>query len=130
MARRAVEALRAMFRVSERFACRVVGQHRRTQRHVGKVDDIEEAKLRRWLREIAAEHIRWGRRMAYRVLRREGWMDGEPQAGASALAGGGPAAAHSQKAEAGQARRWIRAASPSRTPAAGLGHRLPVRRHG
>jgi hypothetical protein len=25
------------------------------------------------LREIAAEHIRWGRRMAYRLLRREGW---------------------------------------------------------
>ena len=62
-----------MFRVSERFACRVVGQHRSTQRHVGKVDDIEEAKLRRRLREIAAEHIRWGRRMAYRVLRREDW---------------------------------------------------------
>ena len=67
-------ALRAMFRVSERFACRVVGQHRSTQRHVGKVDDIEEAKLRRRLREIAAEHIRWGRRMAYRLLRREGWL--------------------------------------------------------
>ena len=68
-----MEALRAMFRVSERFACRVVGQHRSTQWHVGKVDDIEEAKLRRRFREIAAEHIRWGRRMAYRVLRREGW---------------------------------------------------------
>ncbi len=62
-----------MFRVSERFACRVVGQHRSTQRHAIKVVDIEEAKLRRRLREIAVEHIRWGRRMAYRVLRREGW---------------------------------------------------------
>ena len=62
-----------MFRVSERFACRVVGQHRSTQRHAGKVVDIEEAKLRRRLREIAAEHIRWGRRLAYRVLLREGW---------------------------------------------------------
>ena len=29
--------------------------------------------MRRRLREIAAEHIRWGRRMAYRLLRREGW---------------------------------------------------------
>ena len=64
-----------MFRVSERFACRVVGQHRSTQRHATKVVDIEEAKLRRRLREIAAEHIRWGRRMAYRLLRREGWLD-------------------------------------------------------
>ncbi len=63
-----------MFRVSERFACRVVGQDRSTQRHSIKIVDIEEAKLRRRLREIAAEHIRWGLRMAYRVLRREGWL--------------------------------------------------------
>jgi len=59
-----------------------VGQHRSTQRHGGKVIDLEEAKLRQRLREIAAAlqsaplgatHIRWGRRMAYRLLRREGW---------------------------------------------------------
>lgn len=52
----------------------MVGQHRSTQRHGGRVVDIEEAKLRRRLQEIAAEHIRWGRRMAYRLLRREGWL--------------------------------------------------------
>jgi putative transposase len=52
----------------------VVGQHRSTQRHSGKVVDLEEAKLRHRLREIASEHIRWGRRMAYRLLRREGWI--------------------------------------------------------
>jgi transposase InsO family protein len=51
-----------------------VGQHRSTQRHRGKIVDIEEVKLRHRLREIAAEHIRWGRRMAYRLLRREGWL--------------------------------------------------------
>ena len=51
----------------------MVGQHRSTQRHGGKVTGIEEAKLRRRLREIAVEHIRWGRRMTYRLLRREGW---------------------------------------------------------
>ena len=69
----AVDALRALYRVSERFACRVVGQHHSTQRDGGLVVDIEEAKLRRRLREIATEHICWGRRMAYRLLRREGW---------------------------------------------------------
>ena len=62
-----------MFRVSERFACRVVGQHRSTQRHSIKVVDIQEAKLRRRLREIAAEHIRWGRRTGQPLLRRKGW---------------------------------------------------------
>ena len=50
----------------------MAGQHRSTQRHAGKVVDIEEAKLRYRLREIAAEHIHWGRRMAYLLLRREG----------------------------------------------------------
>jgi len=38
-----------------------------------KVVSIEEEKLRYRLRKIAAEHIRWGRRMAYRLMRREGW---------------------------------------------------------
>jgi transposase InsO family protein len=37
------------------------------------VIDLEETKIRRRLREIAAGHIRWGLRMAYRLLRREGW---------------------------------------------------------
>jgi len=50
-----------------------VGQHRSSQRHVGKVGDLEEAKLRHRLREIAAQHIRWSRRLAHRLLRREGW---------------------------------------------------------
>jgi hypothetical protein len=35
-----------------------VGQHRSTQRHPAKVVDLEEAKLRHRLRDIAAEHIR------------------------------------------------------------------------
>jgi len=51
----------------------VVCQHRSSRRHVGKVVDHEEAKLGYRLREVAAEHIRWGRRMAHRLLRREGW---------------------------------------------------------
>jgi putative transposase len=45
-----------------------MGQHRSTQRHAIKVVDIKEANLRPRVREIAAEHIRWGRRMAYRML--------------------------------------------------------------
>ncbi len=39
-------------------------------------------------------------------------MERELQAGATALEGGLPAAAHSQEAQAGTARRWLRAASP------------------
>ena len=50
-----------------------MGQNRSTQRHPAKVVSIEEGKLRHRLREIAAEHIRCGRRMAYRLPQREGW---------------------------------------------------------
>jgi putative transposase len=46
------------YRASERLVCRVVGQHRSTQRHPAKVVEREEAKLRSRLREIAADHIR------------------------------------------------------------------------
>jgi len=51
-----------------------VCQHPSTQRHGARVLDIAETKLWRRLCEIAAEHIRWGRRMAYRLLLREGWL--------------------------------------------------------
>ena len=67
----AFAALRDMFRVSELFACRGMELHRSTQRHATKGVDIEEAKLRRRLREIGADHIRYGRRMAYRLLSRD-----------------------------------------------------------
>jgi putative transposase len=58
--------------VSERWACRVVGQHRSTQRYEpsGAVDD---AALRQRLREISAERPRWGYRRAHYRLREEGW---------------------------------------------------------
>jgi hypothetical protein len=41
-----------------------------------------------------------------------GRLEREPQAGATALEGEGPATAHSQEEEAGSARRWLSAASP------------------
>lgn len=65
--------LQELYRASERKAWRVVGQHRSTHRHLGKGVSTEERKLRHRLREIAAKYIRWCRRMAYRLLRREGW---------------------------------------------------------
>jgi transposase InsO family protein len=65
--------LQERYRAAECLACRVVGQHRSTQRHNSKVVNLEEAKLRHRLREIAADHIRCGRRIACLLLRREGW---------------------------------------------------------
>jgi putative transposase len=63
--------LQERYRALERPFYWIVGQLRSTQRHPAMVFSIKEGKLRRRLREIAAEHICWGRRIAYRLLRRE-----------------------------------------------------------
>jgi putative transposase len=57
--------LQDRFGVSERWACRVVGQHRSTQRH--QPDRVDaDAVLRGLLREISAQRPRWatGARMS------------------------------------------------------------------
>lgn len=54
-----MDALRVIFRVSERFFCRVLRHHLSIHRHAIKDVHIEEDKLRSRIREIAAEHIRW-----------------------------------------------------------------------
>jgi transposase InsO family protein len=65
--------LREGFGVSERFACRVAGQHRSTQRKPRAPRSVDDAELRSQLRAIAKAHPRWGYKMATRVVRREGW---------------------------------------------------------
>jgi putative transposase len=71
--RRAVGMLRDRFGVSERRACRVVGQHRSTQRLEPPVAPDDEAELREFLRAFATRRPRWGWRRAATELRREGW---------------------------------------------------------
>ena len=67
--------LQRTLKVSERFACRVVGQHRSTQRHTPASQTVEDpdAALRAWLCEYAGKHPRWGHRRAYHDARGEGW---------------------------------------------------------
>jgi putative transposase len=57
--------------LSQRRACRIVGQPRATQRHRPTVADPER-DLRAWLGRFARRHPRWGYRRAHAVLRREG----------------------------------------------------------
>ena len=61
--------------VSERFACRVTGQNRTTQRHqpAASTPADPDAALRTWLRAYAKKHPRWGFRRAYHDARGEGW---------------------------------------------------------
>jgi transposase InsO family protein len=62
-------------KVSERFACRVTGQNRTTQRRepAGTTVADPDTELRRWLRQYAKHHPRRGFRPAYHDARGEGW---------------------------------------------------------
>ena len=58
--------------VSERRACRVVGQARRTQRYASHRRDGEGKLLERML-ELVRVHPRYGYRRIWALLRQEGW---------------------------------------------------------
>ena len=60
------------FGVSERFACRVVGQHRSTQRLPPSSPPDDEAVIREHLRAFAKKRPRWGWRRAATDLRAHG----------------------------------------------------------
>ena len=61
------------FGVSERRACRAIGQPRSTQRRPAPVPGTEEEHLRSRLRELARAHPRYGYRRMTTILRREGY---------------------------------------------------------
>lgn len=64
--------LRDRLDVSERWACRVVGQHRSTQRRA-PVCAVDDEALRAALRAFAIERPRWGYRRAHDQLIEDGW---------------------------------------------------------
>ena len=70
--RAAVRELQGRFGVSERRACRVLGQPRGTQRYRASPRSDEAALCRR-LRELVRRRPRFGYRRLTAVLRREGW---------------------------------------------------------
>jgi putative transposase len=70
--RRAVEHLQRVFGVPERWACRLVGQHRSTQRHQPVQPDRGRV-VRAELRQFSRAHPRWGYRRAHAQLREAGW---------------------------------------------------------
>ncbi len=64
--------LQEAFGVSERRACRVLGQPRSTQRQV-PLPQEEEGRLVRRILELVRQHPRYGYRRIWALLRREGW---------------------------------------------------------
>jgi transposase InsO family protein len=61
------------FDVSERFACRVLGQHRSTQRKIAKTPD-DEAALTADIIALATQYGRYGYRRITALLRAAGWV--------------------------------------------------------
>ena len=59
-------------KVSERRACRVLGQARTTQRHSPHTKDDEERLVARII-ELATRYGRYGYRRITALLRQEGW---------------------------------------------------------
>ena len=59
--------------ISERFACRVLGQHRSTQRKIAKTPD-DEAALTADIVELATRYGRYGYRRITALLREAGWV--------------------------------------------------------
>ncbi len=64
--------VRARLRVSERRACRVLGQARSTQRHCLRIPD-DEPRLVARIVELAKAYGRYGYRRITALLQREGW---------------------------------------------------------
>ena len=70
--RRCVVQVRQRLRVSERRACRVLGQARSAQRRIPRRSEDEEA-LREDVVKVARRFGRYGYRMVTGMLRTEGW---------------------------------------------------------
>jgi len=68
-----VRFLQERFGVSERRACRVLGQQRSTQRQPPKKATEEEGRLVARVLGLVREHPRFGYRRVWALLRREGW---------------------------------------------------------
>jgi transposase InsO family protein len=61
-----------VLQVSERRACRVIGQPRATQRYPKKIDEDEEV-LREQIVSLASQYGRYGYRRITAMLRNDGW---------------------------------------------------------
>ncbi|MES2032077.1 MAG: IS3 family transposase [Pseudomonadota bacterium] len=73
--RQAVEGIRGKYGLSERQACRIVGQHRGTQRYVTIVRSDEDA-LTRAIISLASQYGRYGYRRITSLLVDAGWHVG------------------------------------------------------
>lgn len=76
--RQVVEYVTTHYAISQRRACRIVGQHRSNQYYRSCKDP--RVDLRNRMRELAQVRVRYGYRRLHILLRREGWALGREQA--------------------------------------------------
>ena len=109
--RQAVGHLQKALGVSERRACRVLGQPRATQRQKPRAKEAEGRLVTRRL-ELVQQYPRYGYRRVWALLRREGWR-GQPQACPPALEAAGAESPQetAEEAAAGVERQPLRAAA-------------------
>src|ERR1700739_2324621 len=74
-ARQAVQGIREKYGFSERYACRIIGQHRGTQRYATIVRADEDA-LTRAIVSLASQYGRYGYRRITALLVAAGWQVG------------------------------------------------------
>jgi hypothetical protein len=74
-----VEQARAKYEVSERHACRLLGQWRRTQRYAA-IQRIDEDALTRDIITLASQYGRYGYRRITALLQEAGWHVGKDRA--------------------------------------------------
>ena len=68
----AVQEVRSALEVSERRACKVIGQPRSTQRYVATKREKDQPLVKRML-ELVGQHPRYGYRRIWALLRTEGF---------------------------------------------------------
>ena len=71
-----MEHAREKYEVSERHACRLLGQWRRTQRYAA-IQKIDEEALTEAIIALASEYGRYGYRRITALLQRDGWQVGK-----------------------------------------------------
>ena len=71
-----MEHAREKYEVSERHACRLLGQWRRTQRYAA-IQRIDEDALTEAIVALASEYGRYGYRRITALLQRAGWQVGK-----------------------------------------------------
>jgi hypothetical protein len=101
-----VEHAREKYEVSERHACRLLGQWRRTQRYAA-IRRIDEEALSEAIIQLASEYGRYGYRRITALLQDAGWPVGKDRVQRIWAAGRVESAAETAAAREVVAERWI-----------------------